>query len=306
VAIPDYQTVMLPMLQLAADGKDHTLAEAEEALCATFKLSEAERTELLPSGRQRRFHNRIGWGKTYLVKTGLLEANGRGRFRITSRGREVLATKPTRIDLKLLEQFPEYAAFVAPAEEAGTSATAPVVSTSLDAGTPLERLEAAHQELQHQLTRDLLARIMQGTPAFFESLVVDLLVAMKYGGTQQDAGQAVGRSGDGGVDGIIKGDRLGLDVIYLQAKRYSRPVAIAEVREFAGSLEGKKARKGVFITTSSFGESAHDFVRHLERKIVLIDGSELAQLMMEHGVGVTKTQSYVVQKLDLDYFSEDE
>lgn len=302
--IPDFQSAMLPLLRLAQDGKDHTLSEAVEAIAVEFKATEEERNELLPSGRQRRLHNRVGWAKTYLQKAGLVEPNGRGRFRITPRGREVLQGRPSRIDMKFLEQFPEYNAFAAlshEASEAEPSAPEPLAATE----TPEELLDESYQALRKRLADELLDRIKACDPKFFEKLVVDLLVTMGYGGSRKDAGQAVGQSGDEGIDGIIKEDRLGLDVVYIQAKRWNNTVGRPVVQAFAGSLEGQRARKGVLITTSDFSREARDYVKHIEKKIVLIDGGELAKLMMDHGVGVTEVATYTVKKLDLDYFGDE-
>lgn len=303
--IPDFQSAMLPVLRLAQDGKDHTLREAVEALAVEFKATEEERNELLPSGRQRRLHNRVGWAKTYLQKAGLIEPNGRGRFRITPRGQEVLQRKPGRIDMKFLEQFPEYNAFAALRHDAAEEeSSAPELPSATE--TPEEILEESYQELRKRLADELLDRIKACDPKFFEKLVVDLLVTMGYGGSRKDAGQAVGQSGDEGIDGIIKEDRLGLDVVYIQAKRWSNTVGRPVVQAFAGSLEGQRARKGVLITTSDFSREARDYVRQIEKKIVLIDGGELAKLMIDHGVGVTEVATYTVKKLDLDYFGDEE
>jgi restriction system protein len=303
--IPDFQSAMLPVLRLAQDGKDHMLREAVEAIAVEFKATEGERNELLPSGRQRRLHNRVGWAKTYLQKAGLVEPNGRGRFRITSRGREVLQRKPSRIDMKFLEQFPEYNAFAALRhDEAEAETSAPELPSATE--TPEEILEESYQELRRRLADELLDRIKACDPKFFEKLVVDLLVTMGYGGSRKDAGQAVGQSGDEGIDGIIKEDRLGLDVVYIQAKRWNNTVGRPVVQAFAGSLEGQRARKGVLITTSDFSREARDYVRQIEKKIVLIEGGELAKLMIDHGVGVTEVATYTVKKLDLDYFGDEE
>jgi len=303
--IPDFQSAMLPVLRLAQDGKDHTLREAVEAIAVEFKATEEERNELLPSGRQRRLHNRVGWAKTYLQKAGLLEPNGRGRFRITPRGREVLQRRPSRIDMKFLEQFPEYNAFAALRHDAAEAEPSELELPSATE-TPEEILEESYQELRRRLADELLDRIKACDPKFFEKLVVDLLVTMGYGGSRKDAGQAVGQSGDEGIDGIIKEDRLGLDVVYIQAKRWTNTVGRPVVQAFAGSLEGQRARKGVLITTSDFSREARDYVRQIEKKIVLIDGGELAKLMIDHGVGVTEVVTYTVKKLDLDYFGDEE
>ncbi|GEL70674.1 restriction endonuclease [Myxococcus virescens] len=305
MTIPDFQSAMLPVLRLAQDGKDHTLREAVEAIAVEFKVTDVERNEMLPSGRQRKLHNRVGWAKTYLQKAGLLEANGRGRFRITPRGREALQARLSRIDLKFLAQFPEYNAFVALRHDAAdVEPSVPPLSATSE--TPEEILEDSYQELRKRLADELLERIKACDPRFFEKLVVDLLVAMGYGGSRTDAGQAVGQSGDEGIDGIIKEDRLGLDVVYIQAKRWAKNVGRPVVQEFTGSLEGQRARKGVLITTSDFSRDARDYVKQIEKKIVLINGVELAKLMIDHGVGVTEVVTYTVKKLDLDYFGDED
>jgi len=320
MAIPDFQSAMLPILRLTADGKDHTLAEGVEIVATEFKTTEDERNQLLPSGRQRLIYNRVGWAKTYLQKAGLIEANGRGRFRLTSRGKEVLESKPKRIDMEFLKQFPEYNAFAAGAkgstdgaDASEGGATAPAVdvpraknSTISALSTPEEQLEASHAALRSNLAQDLLEKVKSCSPRFFEELVVDLLVAMGYGGSRKDAGKAVGQSGDEGIDGIIKEDRLGLDLVFIQAKRWAKTVGRPDVQGFSGSLDGKRARKGVFITTSNFSREAREYVEHIEKKIVLIDGTELAKLMIDHGVGVTEIASYSVKRMDLDYFGDEE
>lgn len=302
--IPDYQSAMLPVLRLAADGNDHTLGEATEAVAIEFKVAEQERNELLPSGKQRRLHNRVGWAKTYLQKAGLLESHGRGKFRITERGAELLKTKPAAIDTQMLEQYPEFIAFRDAHADDGKKATVVPVTESHE--TPEELLEGSYQELRRRLSEELLERIKACSPQFFEELVVDLLVAMGYGGSRKDAGQAIGQSGDEGIDGIIKEDRLGLDVVYVQAKRWANTVGRPVVQGFAGSLEGQRARKGVLITTSDFTREARDYVKHIEKKIVLIDGPDLAKFMMDHGVGVTEVATYTVKRLDHDYFGDEE
>jgi restriction system protein len=297
--VPDYQTLMLPLLTIANDGVEHSFRDTIEVLAQQFQLSDAERQELLPSGRQATFDNRVGWARTYLTKAGLLDKVGRGRFRITQRGQEVLAAKPTAITAKYLEKFPEFLAFQNLSHEAQPSAT-----EGEPTQTPEEALEVGYQQVRLDLAQELLQRVKSSSPAFFERLVVDLLVAMGYGGSRKDAGQAVGQSGDGGIDGLIKEDRLGLDVVYIQAKRWEGTVGTPVVQAFAGSLEGFKARKGVLITTSKFAQGAYDYVNKIEKKIVLIDGPQLSQLMVDFGVGVTEVATYVVKRVDLDYFDE--
>ncbi|MCS6915410.1 MAG: restriction endonuclease [Myxococcota bacterium] len=301
--VPPFHELMLPMLRLAADGKEHTLAEAMHRLAEEFYLSEQERMELLPSGRQRRFNNRVGWAKTHLKKAGLLRDEARGRFRITEQGREVLASSPDKLSVAYLEErFPSLREFRGSGE---AEQAPPSKAGSLEAETPEEVLEDAYQALRKRLADELLERIKACSPAFFEKLVVDLLVAMGYGGSRRDAGQVLGKSGDGGIDGIIKQDKLGLDVVYLQAKRWDTVVGRPVVQAFAGSLEGHRARKGILITTSQFSQEAYNYVERIEKKIVLIDGAQLCQLMIDHGVGVSEAATYQVKKVDADYFSEE-
>lgn len=297
MAVPDFQAVMLPLLELTSDGQEHVLGDAIDELARNFKLTLQEREELLPSGRQARFDNRVGWARTHLAKAGLVEGVGRGKFRLTDRGAAVLRQSPDRVDVRFLMQYPEYRDF-----KSRSYPSEPMESGLEESGqTPKEALELSYQSLRSQLAQDLLQQVKTASPKFFERLVVDLLLAMGYGGSLDDAGQAVGRSGDGGIDGIIKEDKLGLDVLYIQAKRWERTVDSPDVMAFAGSLQGQRAGKGVMITTSQFSREARESVS----KIVLIDGEQLAQLMIEHGVGVADVQTYTVKRVDLDYFSEE-
>lgn len=307
MAIPDYQTVMLPLLRFLGDGKEHTLNESVEAVATEFKLTPEERLQFLPSGTSTVIGNRVGWARTYMKKAGLLESPRRGVFRITERGMQVLATKPQRVDVKFLDQFPEFVEFRtvrADDEPASSTAVAPVAAPAV-AATPEEALEDAYDRLRGGLESELLQRVMGASPAFFERLVIDLLVRMGYGGSFRDAGQAIGRSGDGGIDGIIKEDRLGLDVIYVQAKRWESSVGRPEIQKFAGALQGHRARKGVFITTSTFSKDAYEYVERIDSKIVLIDGATLTRFMVDSGVGVSLVTSYEVKRVDSDYFSEE-
>lgn len=299
MAIPDYQSVMLPLLRLAADGKEHTLREAVEELAEQFKLTEEERKELLPSGSQFTFANRVGWARTYMNKAALLESTRRGYFRITQRGRDVLAKNPPEINVKFLDQFPEFIEFRTKHRVPSTEAAE---TESLQ--TPGELLESAYQKLREDLSAELLKTIGECSPAFFERLVIDVLIKMGYGGSRKEAGKAIGRSGDEGIDGIINEDRLGLDVIYIQAKRWQGPIGRPEIQKFAGALQGHRANKGIFITTSSFTRDAEDYVTKINSKIVLIDGEQLSQLMIDHNVGVTSVTSYETKKIDSDYFIE--
>jgi len=303
MAIPDYQTIMLPLLQCLTDGKEHNIGEVVDALAEEFQLSAEERQQLLGSGQQTVIRNRAAWARTYLKKAGLIASTRRGFFRITDRGQSVLTSMPPRIDVKFLEQFPEFVAFRELWHERPDEIQGAAAVTS-DA-TPEEVLDAAHQRIRLDLEVELLDQVKTASPSFFERLVVELLVQMGYGGTLRDAGQAVGKSGDGGIDGIIKEDRLGLDVIYIQAKRWDATVGRPEIQKFAGALQGHRARKGVFITTSSFSSEALEYVSRIDSKIVLIDGSALAKHMIDHNVGVSTSRSYEVKKIDSDYFSEE-
>lgn len=303
MAIPDYQTVMFPLLRLLEDEKEHNIGEVVDSLVEKFNLSAEESQQLLGSGQQTVIRNRAGWARTYLKKAGLIASTRRGFFRITESGKKVLASKPERIDVKYLERFPEFVAFRELRHERSDE-PAVTVSPSSDA-TPEEALDSAYQRLRLDLEAELLEQVKAASPSFFERLVVELLVRMGYGGTLRDAGQAVGKSGDGGIDGIIKEDRLGLDLIYIQAKRWDGTVGRPEIQKFAGALQGHRARKGVFITTSSFSADALEFTSRIESKIVLIDGTSLAKYMIDHNVGVSISRSYDVKKIDSDYFSEE-
>lgn len=293
---------MLPFLQFIADGKEHHISELFEHLSQLFSLTEQDLKELLPSGRETRFKNRVYWTRVHFGQAKLLDATGRGRFRITDRGQQLLKTKPARVDMKVLDQYPEFQEFRGKAHSQ-EEPTAPSVQEGDAEQSPEEQLESSYQLLRQQLAQGILSQVRKSPPEFFEQLVVDLLVAMGYGGSRADAGQAIGQSGDGGIDGIIKEDRLGLDIVYLQAKRWEASVGSPEVRNFTGSLEGHGAQKGVLITTSKFTKDAIEFARRLQqKKLVLIDGEKLAELMMDFGVGVNCVATYTVQKIDPDYF----
>ena len=302
MAIPDYQTCMLPFLRHLADGHEHSLRDAEEALAAHFRLSAAERAELLPSGQQGVFKNRIGWARTYLKKAALLASPKRAVFQITDRGLKTLSTEPVKLDVKYLEQFPEFVQFREVSKPGNGSNN--VVEAAPATNTPEEAIELAHQGLREQLMAELLTRILGCSPTFFEQLVVELLVKMGYGGSRRDAGERIGQSGDGGIDGIIKEDRLGLDTIFIQAKRWQGSVGRPEIQKFVGALQGQRVKKGVFITTSSYTADAADYATRIDTKVVLIDGQQLAGLMIDFDVGVASAASYVVKRIDSDYFEE--
>lgn len=301
MAIPDYQSIMLPLLRFATDGNEHSLREAIESLSKQFGLTDAEKNELLPSGQQPRFDNRVAWARSYMSKATLLESTRRGYFRIAQRGREVLSKNPPEINVKFLEQFPEFVEFRAKHREPAET-TEPTETETLQ--TPGELLETAYQKLREDLSAELLKTVTECSPSFFERLVIDVLVNMGYGGSRKEAGKAIGRSGDEGIDGIINEDRLGLDVIYIQAKRWQATIGRPEIQKFAGALQGHRAKKGIFITTSDFSREAADYVAKIDSKIVLIDGEQLSQFMIDHNVGVTPVTSYETKKIDSDYFIE--
>lgn len=300
--IPDFQTLMLPLLEFASDGEDHRISDAVNAMAERFQLTPDERQALVPSGRQATIDNRVGWSKTYLAKAGLLDGSRRGVLRITERGRQVLAHPPERIDIAFLNQWPEFEEFRTSGRERAPGGAPETLLE--DARTPEELLQDGYERLKARIAEDLLVRVHQVSPARFEAIVLDLLLAMGYGGSRPDAGRAVGRSGDGGIDGLINEDPLGLDVVYIQAKRWEGVVGRPVVQAFVGSLEGHRARKGVLITTSSFTGDAVQYVGMIDKKVILVDGSKLAQLMIEHGVGVTVEQTYAVKRLDFDYFDD--
>jgi restriction system protein len=298
MSIPDFQTIMLPLLQFAGDrSHEHKLSVAIEHLATHFQLTPAERKELLPSGKQARFNNRVGWSLTHLKKAGFIEYPVYRSFQITQRGLDTLTQKPTRIDVKYLKQFPEYLEFIG----TGNKSTAVEVPNLPVEQTPGETIESAYRQLRHNLAQDLLERLKTSSPAFFEQFVVELLVKMGYGGSLADAGTAIGRSGDEGIDGIIKEDRLGLDAIYIQAKRWQNTVGRPEIQQFVGALAGKGASKGIFITTSRFSEQAKSYLP-ANVKVVLIDGEQLAEYAIEVNIGVSVVSEYQVKRLDLDYF----
>ncbi len=307
MAIPDYQTLMLPVLRIAAEGENR-VADVANRIADEFGLNEEEREELLPSGRQRILHNRIHWAKFYMSKAGLIASPARGRFVATDSGRKLLAGGPRRIDVSTLMAYPAFREFYkSEGTERRTRSKDEASGSEADTSTPEEQIEAAFQSVQSALRVELLERIAQNSPAFFETLIVDLLVSMGYGGSHKNAAAQLGRSGDGGVDGIISEDRLGLDRLYVQAKRYApnNTVGRPDVQAFVGSLVGLGATKGVFVTTSTFSPQAVEFVRHLSQRVILIDGRRLADLMIEHDVGVRVSRAIEFKRLDEDFFAEE-
>jgi len=302
MAIPDFQTVMLPLMRHCQDGQEHSISDTVEALAKHFKLTDEERKTLLPSGVQEVFRNRVAWAKSHLKMAGLLANPRRGIYQITQRGQEVLVKSPPALNLRFLHQFPEYQAFRATHRQRTEEAE----ETETNHGaTPEEALETAYAKIRDDLAADILQRLKTCSPTFFERLVVEVIVKMGYGGSRQDAGRAIGKSGDGGIDGMIKEDKLGLDAIYIQAKRWENTVGRPEIQKFVGALTGQRARKGLFITTSDFSADAQDYVSRIDTKIVLIDGETLAQLMIDHNVGVSTIATYDLKKIDTDYFTEE-
>ena len=304
MTIPDYQSIMLPLLKLAGDKQEHSIREGIDHISDLFSLTEEEMKELLPSGQQSIIDNRVGWARTYLKKAGLLESPRRSYFTITTLGAQVLEKNPPEINVNFLDQFPQFVEFrKLRREEDDKQLDRDFTENS--SRTPQELLEYGYQKIRKDLAQELLTVVKQASPQFFERLVVELLVTMGYGGSRKDAGKAIGQSGDGGIDGIINEDKLGLDVIYIQAKRWEAAVGSKEVRDFVGSLVGQKANKGILITTSRFTRDTVDYVRTIGHKVILIDGDTLAQLMIDHDVGVSRVSSYDLKKIDTDYFTED-
>ena len=299
MTVPDFQSIMLPLLKIAEDGQEHSGHEALEKLAKYFELTDVDINELLPSGKQTKFYNRIGWARTYLIKSKLLEIPRRSYFSITPRGKDVLRSNPSRVDMNYLKRFPEYIEF----KEKENDKEDKKKIESIKENTPEENLELSYQEIRDNLALDVLENVMSCSPAFFERLVVELLVEMGYGGSRREAARAVGQTGDEGIDGIIDEDKLGLDTIYIQAKKWANSVGRPEIQKFVGALAGKRARKGIFITTSSFSSEAIKYVTEIDSKVILIDGKKLAGLMIDYNVGVTEVTSYKLKRIDSDYFT---
>lgn len=306
MAIPDYQTIMLPLLKIAADGKTRKLRDGIEILADQFGLDDSERTELLPSGSLV-FNGRVGWARTYLKQAGLLASPGRGLFSITEAGRELLAEDPDQINLDVLDRYESFRHFRTRKRTRSAEDSSRHDDDASEDETPDDAMARAYKTMRADVEARLLDALKETTPAYFERVVVDLLVRMGYGGSREEAGRAIGRSGDGGIDGIIDEDRLGLDVVYIQAKRHtSGTIGRPDIQRFAGALQGQRARKGVFITTTDFSREAREYVSFIDSRIVLIDGQRLAHLMVDFGVGVTTAGTYEVKRIDTDYFVEDE
>lgn len=308
MSIPNYQEAMLPVLLNLKNDNPVRISEIVRLICDALNLTQDERDRMLPSGASTIIHNRVNWAITYLLKAGLIERVKTGTYHITERGLKVLSSKPKLVDNSTLRQFKEFNDWINKSKNKKLNIgneTVPSIPISVDSEeTPDELFNSSYKLYRSRLATEISDVIKLCSPQFFEKLVVELLVKMGYGGSMEDAGQAVGRSNDGGIDGIIKEDRLGLDVIYLQAKRWENSVSRPEIQKFAGALQGKRARKGVFITTSTYTKEAREFVSHIENKIILIDGDELAEFMIDHDVGVSIETTYVIKRIDSDYFVE--
>lgn len=299
MSIPKFQEITLPMLKLASDGQVWSLADAREEMAKHFQLTEEELEELLPSGRQARFANRVAWAKVYLERGGLLSSPKRAHFQITERGKDVLQDPPDEISIKFLSQYPEFQEF-----RSRSSKSTESESDEESSDTPEETLESAYLTIRKNLASEVLGRVKSCTPRFFEHLVVDLLLNMGYGRAGGGTGERVGQAGDEGIDGIISEDRLGLEMVYLQAKRWEGTVGRPEIQKFVGALHGKRARKGVFITTGSFSADAAAYVQTIDPKVALVDGKQLAEYMIDFGLGVSLARAYEVKRIDTDYFEE--
>ncbi|MGC1272946.1 MAG: restriction endonuclease [Planctomycetaceae bacterium] len=306
MTVPDFQSIMLPLLRHLGDGREWSNSETADLLAREFRLTEEELTQRLPSGQSTVFANRVAWAKAHLKKAGVIDSPRRAVYRITNLGREVITDPPAKIDLKFLDRFPGHREFRAASRKAAELPSPLIDGESTESElTPEEHIELGYDQLREQLAEELLLKVKESPPDFFERLVIDLLLAMGYGGSRQDAGKAVGRSGDGGIDGIINEDRLGLDVIYVQAKRWEGVVGRPEIQKFAGALQGQRARKGIFITTSSFTKDASDYAKVIDSRLILMDGDELTNLMIDYGIGVADIATYTIRRLDSDYFTQE-
>ncbi len=306
--IPEFQTLMLPVLEFCGDQKEHGSRETIEYISDKLSLTPDERQQLLSNGRRTVIYDRVLWARTYMKMAELLESPKRGNYRITKRGLDVLTQKPLRIDIKFLMQFPEFVNFYRknkPEKEMNGNSEENHLQPDEPVLTPEEQLENAYESIREKLADEILEQLKGVSPDFFERIVVEVIVSMGYGGSRKDAGQTVGRSGDGGIDGIINEDRLGLDIIYLQAKRWQGTVGRPEIQKFAGALLGKQARKGIFITTSDFSAEAKDYVKNLDARIILIDGNQFARFMIDCNVGVSTVSTYEIKRLDSDYFTDE-
>lgn len=309
MSIPTYEQLMLPVLKCLSEGTSRPRREIAALVADAVNLSDEDRTQLLPSGQTTTIMSRVGWALSYLKQARILESPRRGFYQLTDRGRATLANPPAEIDGSYLIQFPEFKEFIDRARNSSKQSPDPSsspaeseITIEPQSASPEEALESAYAKLRAGLEEELLDAVKSASPAFFEQLVVDLLVRMGYGGSRQEAARAVGKSGDGGIDGVIDEDRLGLDAIYIQAKRWEGTVGRPEIQKFAGALQGQRAKKGIFITTSSFSKDAHDYASRIESRIVLIDGHRLCRLMYDFDIGSTPSATYTIKRLDSDYF----
>ena len=303
MSVPSFQSWFRPLLERISDGEIHEMSSLYEQLADDMGLSQDDRAEMLPSGKQFTYRNRIAWARTYLKKAGLLESPGRGEVRITERGKKVIADPPEKLNVRFLKRFPSFVEFHAPSSDAEESQSK--VDDDDDGETPEEALGRLYRGIRAELAAELLDRIRTAPPEFFERLVVDLLLKMGYGGSREDAGHRVGKSGDGGIDGIIDEDPLGLEKVCIQAKRWENTVNRPVVQAFAGSLEGYRAKKGVLITTSNFSQGAIEYAAQIEKRIVLIDGTKLASLMIQYDLAVSTVATYELKRVDSDYFDDE-
>ena len=304
MGIPDYQTLMLPLLKCLSDGQERNVRDVIESLSSEFKLTDQEKKELLPSEQQSIFNNRVGWARTYLLKARLIESPRRGFIRITQKGTEVLDKKPARINVKFLEQFPEFIEFITLKKEQGKekSKSLAEINKGVENITPDELMESGFNSIHASLGQELLTKLRTNLPSFFEKVVLNLLKNMDYG-----EGKVTGQTGDGGVDGIISQDKLGLDKIFFQAKRFGEdtPVSASMLRDFVGTLEVNGVSKGVFMTTSRFPRDAENIISRSHKSIVLIDGTKLVKLMIDFNIGVSTVKSYQIKKIDSDFFTDE-
>jgi restriction system protein len=312
LAVPDYQSLMRPLLAFGADGQEKNISAANQALADEFHLTPDDKELLVPSGKQTLVANRVHWARTYLDKAGALKRTRRSHFIVTDRGRELLKQHPERIDTRVLRQFPEFVAFQTARPDSdetnGSSQPERQGAQELSSATPEDLIQTAEATISARLRAQLIERIQELSPAFFERLVVDLIVSMGYGGTRSSVIQRLGKSGDEGIDGVVNEDPLGLDVVYVQAKRYAPDNTIGRerIQQFAGALVGQGASKGVFVTTSSFSRGAVEYAQRVPQRIILVDGAELTRLMMQYGVGVRTERTVELKRIDLDYFEEAE
>lgn len=303
--IPDYQTMMLPVLKIFSDGQERRNAAIYAQLTEDLALSDEDKRELLPGGGQPTYQNRSNWATTYLFQAGLLERPQRGVYRISESGRKILSENPDKLSVLRLSKIPQFAEWLDQSKQSRAktkSNNQTAVDQNTSDETPEETIQSITQDLNDQLATELLEQLHKMDPFQFEQLIVDLMLAMGYGGSRSEAGKVTQASNDGGIDGVINEDRLGLDTIYLQAKRWEASVGRREIQNFVGALAGHQAHKGVFITTSSFGKNAIEYAKTVSQKIILIDGQRLAQLMINFNIGVSTAETILIKKVDTDYF----